>query len=110
MDPAEAEFIAEREPIKIVPKFTAGTIYLLQGDYGPFKAGLVTTVSPIKIFWISKLKICCKSPFLSRKQILVIKILSSLLKFVSLSESQPSSKGILNCFQPSWIILIVEIK
>ena len=44
MDPAEVEFIAEREPIKIVPKFNAGKIYLLQGDYGPFKAGLTTEV------------------------------------------------------------------
>ena len=46
MDPAEVEFIAEREIVKIVPKFTGPTIHLLQGDFGPFKAGLVTTVRP----------------------------------------------------------------
>ena len=45
MDPAEAEFIAEREPIKIVPKFTSPTLLLLQGDYGPFKAGFTTSVN-----------------------------------------------------------------
>ena len=45
MDPAEVEFLSEREPIQIVPKFNAGTIYLLQGDYGPFKAGLTVTVN-----------------------------------------------------------------
>jgi GINS complex subunit 2 len=44
MDPAEVEFIAEREPIGIVPKFTSGKLFLLQGDFGPFKAGLATTV------------------------------------------------------------------
>jgi hypothetical protein len=44
MDPAEVEFIAERESIQIVPKFNAGTIFLLQGDYGPFKAGLTVKV------------------------------------------------------------------
>jgi len=45
MDPAEVEFIAERESIQIVPKFNAGTIFLLQGDYGPFKAGLTVKVN-----------------------------------------------------------------
>lgn len=34
------EFMAERESIKIVPNFSSGTLYLLQGDVGPFKPGL----------------------------------------------------------------------
>jgi hypothetical protein len=45
MDPGEVEFIAERELVKIVPKFNAGVIHMLQGDYGPFKAGLIADVS-----------------------------------------------------------------
>jgi len=45
MDPSEVEFIAEREVVKIVPKFNAGVMQMLQGDYGPFKAGLTTEVT-----------------------------------------------------------------
>lgn len=40
MEPAEVEFLAEREIVKIVPNFSSGTLYLLGGDFGPFKPGL----------------------------------------------------------------------
>ena len=40
MDPAEIEFLAEKDSVKIVPNFTSNTRYLLEGDVGPFNAGL----------------------------------------------------------------------
>ena len=40
MDPAEIEFLAEKYTIKIVPNFTSNILYLLEGDVGPFNAGL----------------------------------------------------------------------
>ena len=40
MDPAEIEFLAEKGSVKIVPNFTSNTLYLLEGDVGPFNAGL----------------------------------------------------------------------
>jgi len=40
MDPAEIEFLAEKDTVKIVPNFTSNTLYLLEGDVGPFNAGL----------------------------------------------------------------------
>jgi GINS complex subunit 2 len=40
MDPSWIEFQAEKETIHIVPNFTATTLCLLQGDVGPFKAGI----------------------------------------------------------------------
>ena len=40
MDPAEIEFLAESaSSIGIVPNFSEGTLYLLEGDVGPFRAG-----------------------------------------------------------------------
>ena len=44
MEPSEIEFLAERQLIQIVPNFTAGKLLLLQGDFGPFKAGLPVEV------------------------------------------------------------------
>lgn len=44
MDPSEVEFLAEREPVKIVPNFTQDKIYLISGDIGPFTAGLPVSV------------------------------------------------------------------
>ncbi|XP_005107947.1 DNA replication complex GINS protein PSF2 [Aplysia californica] len=44
MDPAEVEFLAERELVKIVPNFTQDKIYLISGDIGPFSAGLPVSV------------------------------------------------------------------
>jgi GINS complex subunit 2 len=44
MDPSEIEFLAESEPLRIVPNFNEGQLYLLGGDVGPFRAGLPVTV------------------------------------------------------------------
>ena len=44
MDPAEIEFLAERHTVKIVPNFTSNILYLLEGDVGPFNAGLTLDV------------------------------------------------------------------
>ena len=44
MDPAEAEFVAESaSSVEIVPNFTQNTTHLLEGDVGPFKAGIPLT-------------------------------------------------------------------
>ncbi|KAL3858772.1 hypothetical protein ACJMK2_009025 [Sinanodonta woodiana] len=49
MDPAEVEFLAEKEPITVVPKFSFDRIYLIGGDIGPFSAGL-----PIEVpLWLA---------------------------------------------------------
>lgn len=40
MDPAEVEFLAEKESITVVPNFALDKIYLIGGDIGPFTAGL----------------------------------------------------------------------
>ncbi len=40
MDPAEIEFLAEKEMVEIIPNFSHGTMHLIQGDVGPFKPGL----------------------------------------------------------------------
>jgi len=39
MDATEYEFLAENEKITILAKFTHPTLTLIQGDFGPFKAG-----------------------------------------------------------------------
>ncbi|KAL8603059.1 DNA replication complex GINS protein PSF2 [Nucella lapillus] len=44
MDPAEVEFLAEKETINIVPNFTLEEIYMIGGDLGPFRPGLPTSV------------------------------------------------------------------
>ncbi|CAC5387347.1 DNA replication complex GINS protein PSF2-like [Mytilus californianus] len=49
MDPAEVEFLAEKEEISVVPNFTQDKIYLIGGDVGPFNAGL-----PVKVpLWMA---------------------------------------------------------
>ncbi|WAR11536.1 PSF2-like protein [Mya arenaria] len=40
MDPAEVEFIAEKDVITIVPNFQLEKIFLISGDIGPFSPGL----------------------------------------------------------------------
>ena len=45
MDPSEIEFLAERERVEIVPNFSEGKMFLLDGDVGPFKAGRPLEVS-----------------------------------------------------------------
>ncbi|XP_061450417.1 DNA replication complex GINS protein PSF2 isoform X2 [Rhineura floridana] len=44
MDPAEAEFLAERELVTIIPNFSMDRIYLIGGDLGPFNPGLPVEV------------------------------------------------------------------
>ena len=39
MDPAEVEFLAEREMVTIVPNFKEKKMFLLSGDFGPFSPG-----------------------------------------------------------------------
>ncbi|KAI2653777.1 DNA replication complex GINS protein PSF2 [Labeo rohita] len=44
MDPAEVEFLAEKEMVKIIPNFSLDKIYLIGGDLGPFNPGLPVEV------------------------------------------------------------------
>ncbi|KAI0983174.1 hypothetical protein GJ496_010603 [Pomphorhynchus laevis] len=44
MEAHELEYIAENEPINIIPKFSGPPIALLSGTVGPFKAGIVIAV------------------------------------------------------------------
>ncbi|XP_054284181.1 probable DNA replication complex GINS protein PSF2 [Macrosteles quadrilineatus] len=45
MDPSEIEFIAERQTVSIIPKFTSNNVlHLISGDVGPFRAGLPVIV------------------------------------------------------------------
>ncbi|KAF7989946.1 hypothetical protein HCN44_008620 [Aphidius gifuensis] len=44
MDPNEIEFINENRTISIIPNFNLGTIHLLSGSVGPFKAGATLNV------------------------------------------------------------------
>lgn len=44
MSAAEVEFIAEKELVEIEPNFTYSKIYLIQGEFGPFEAGMPTIV------------------------------------------------------------------
>ncbi|XP_041377098.1 DNA replication complex GINS protein PSF2-like [Gigantopelta aegis] len=44
MDPAEVEFLAEKEMVSVVPNFSQDTIYLIGGDIGPFSPGLSVQV------------------------------------------------------------------
>lgn len=49
MDPAEIEFLATDQRVSVVPNFNEGVLYLLEGDVGPFKAGL-----PLEIpLWVA---------------------------------------------------------
>uniref|UniRef100_A0A8C2YDC5 DNA replication complex GINS protein PSF2 n=1 Tax=Coturnix japonica TaxID=93934 RepID=A0A8C2YDC5_COTJA len=44
MEPAEAEFMAEKELVTIVPSFSMDTVHLIGGDLGPFNPGLPVEV------------------------------------------------------------------
>ncbi|CAB1450878.1 unnamed protein product [Pleuronectes platessa] len=44
MDPAEVEFLSEKEIVKIIPNFSLDKIYLIGGDLGPFNPGLPVEV------------------------------------------------------------------
>lgn len=44
MDPAEVEFLAEKEIIEVIPNFSFESVHLISGTIGPFKAGLPLNV------------------------------------------------------------------
>ncbi|ESO07225.1 hypothetical protein HELRODRAFT_76714 [Helobdella robusta] len=44
MNPAEIEFIAEKELVSIVPNFALDKLYLISGDVGPLNPGLPVEV------------------------------------------------------------------
>uniref|UniRef100_A0A8D2Q5T8 GINS complex subunit 2 n=1 Tax=Varanus komodoensis TaxID=61221 RepID=A0A8D2Q5T8_VARKO len=44
MDAAEVEFLAEQQPVAIIPSFSLDRIYLIGGDLGPFNPGLPVEV------------------------------------------------------------------
>ncbi|XP_029463921.1 DNA replication complex GINS protein PSF2 [Rhinatrema bivittatum] len=44
MEPAEVEFLAEKEPVTVIPNFSLDKIYLIGGDLGPFNPGLPVEV------------------------------------------------------------------
>ncbi|CAG2054563.1 unnamed protein product [Timema podura] len=49
MDPAEVEFLAEKEMVSIIPNFNFDRIFLISGEIGPFRAGL-----PVKVpIWMA---------------------------------------------------------
>ncbi|GIX76901.1 DNA replication complex GINS protein PSF2 [Caerostris extrusa] len=39
MEPADLEFLAEQESVRIIPNFSHGKLYLIRGDVGPFIPG-----------------------------------------------------------------------
>ncbi len=49
MEPSEIEFLAESLVVSVVPNFNEGVMYLLSGEFGPFRAGL-----PLKVpLWLA---------------------------------------------------------
>ncbi len=44
MEPSEIEFLAENVRVSIVPNFNEGALFLMEGDVGPFRAGMPTSV------------------------------------------------------------------
>ncbi|XP_077983380.1 DNA replication complex GINS protein PSF2-like [Glandiceps talaboti] len=44
MDPAEVEFLAEKQTVVIIPNFSQDKVYLISGDVGPFNPGLPVEV------------------------------------------------------------------
>lgn len=59
MDPDEVEFLAENRILSIIPNFTHDKIYLICGEFGPFKAGLPVNV-PIWLAVMFKQKQKCR--------------------------------------------------
>ena len=43
-DVATCEFLAEDEPIDIVPSFSESVMHMITGDYGPLEAGVACSV------------------------------------------------------------------
>ncbi|XP_041977198.1 probable DNA replication complex GINS protein PSF2 [Aricia agestis] len=44
MDPYEIEFIGENRIVSVIPNFSYDKLYLICGEYGPFRAGLPLNV------------------------------------------------------------------
>ncbi|XP_075996370.1 DNA replication complex GINS protein PSF2 [Genypterus blacodes] len=44
MDPAEVEFLSEKQTVTIIPNFSLDRIFLICGDLGPFNPGLPVDV------------------------------------------------------------------
>ena len=58
MDPAEIEFLAESATsIGVVPNFSEGTLYLLEGDVGPFRAGQPLQVGLLSCLAFTSIKV-----------------------------------------------------
>ncbi|KAM3961304.1 DNA replication complex GINS protein PSF2-like protein [Aphomia sociella] len=59
MDPYEIEFIGENRIISIIPNFSYDKIYLICGEFGPFRAGLPLNV-PLWLAIMLKQKQKCR--------------------------------------------------
>lgn len=44
MDASRCEFLAEQSKVDIIPNFNERALHLISGDFGPFEAGLSTSV------------------------------------------------------------------
>lgn len=59
MDPYEIEFIGENRLVSVIPNFTYDKIYLICGEFGPFRAGLPMNV-PLWLAVMLKQKQKCR--------------------------------------------------
>ncbi|OWR45505.1 probable DNA replication complex GINS protein PSF2 [Danaus plexippus] len=59
MDPYEIEFIGENRIVSIIPNFSYDKIYLICGEFGPFRAGLPMNV-PLWLAVMLKQKQKCR--------------------------------------------------
>lgn len=59
MDPYEIEFIGENRIASIIPNFSYNKIYLICGEFGPFRAGLPMNV-PLWLAVMLKQKQKCR--------------------------------------------------
>ncbi|XP_022819942.1 probable DNA replication complex GINS protein PSF2 [Spodoptera litura] len=59
MDPYEVEFIGENRIISVIPNFSYDKIYLICGEFGPFRAGLPINV-PLWLAMMLKQKQKCR--------------------------------------------------
>ncbi|PZC84741.1 hypothetical protein B5X24_HaOG204289 [Helicoverpa armigera] len=59
MDPYEVEFIGENRIISVIPNFSYDKVYLICGEFGPFRAGLPLNV-PLWLAMMLKQKQKCR--------------------------------------------------
>jgi GINS complex subunit 2 len=63
MNAEQCEFLAEQQPIDILPNFNEPILHLIGGDFGPFEAGIVARGVPV---WLAVyLKKCHKCKILA---------------------------------------------